>query len=416
MSMIERKAKRLILLLCILQSYALSAVAASPMPKSIRIFPEVQGYWFLDGKLPFGCEVTFTNGGKRRTAGYLNGNLPWRELICESDQAIIHGDDILVDLFKVRQNHNTLVIRVRMQDFQMVKAEFELKIPPVQEISVLLPEGVKPMYEKVIEPFIRLQWVNGASYTYQASDVRSLVPRDSIKLFFNDSMLYDGRAVLPAFNRFDAHTFSLSAMWASKPWIHDTQVFPFIGRQHDLWKFEASNGANGITQKIAPAGMDGAEGFHGLPGEDAREVKLNLYMNEDKSKLIVEASNGSDAYRREFSPDEFSLEIIAKGGNGGNGGRGGEGGQSPSDDPYRAGIGGKGGKGGRGGRGAIVKIESNAETEAYIPCIIIDNSEGIPGRPGLGGRGGVFSSGYGMPTLLELLFPTRNYDGEPGEE
>jgi hypothetical protein len=62
----------------------------------------------------------------------------------------------------------------------------------------------------------------------------------------------------------------------------------------------------------------------------------------------------------------------------------------------------------------VVTIESTPDTEAFLPCIIVDNADGLNGKPGQGGRGGVFSSGYGVPTLLELLFPSRNYDGEPG--
>lgn len=416
MSRIERQAKRIIVLLCILLAHSPEVFAEGSNPKSIRIFPEIQGYWFLDGKLPFGCEVTYTNGGKRRTAGYLNGNLPWRELICESDQAIIHGDELLVDLYKVKQNNNTLRISVRMRDFQTVKAEFELKIPPVQDIRVLLPEDAMPRYGKVIEPFVRLNWVNGASYTYQMNNVKALVPRDSVKLFFNDSLLFDGLVHLPSFNRMEAHSFSLSVVWASRPQMNDTQVYPYIGKEHEVWEFEARRGADAARQITAPTGMDGAEGFHGLPGADASDVKVNLSFNADKSKLIVEASNNNKAYRREFSPAEFSLEIIARGGNGGNGGRGGDGGPAPADDPYRAGIGGKGGKGGRGGKGASIQIESSSDAEAFIPCIIVDNFDGKPGKPGPGGRGGIFSSGYGMPTLLELIFPSRNYDGEPGED
>ena len=152
------------------------------------------------------------------------------------------------------------------------------------------------------------------------------------------------------------------------------------------------------------------------PGGDAPEVTVNLFLNADKSKLIVEATNGVNAYRNEFSPQDFSLEIIAHGGNGGNGGKGGEGGAAPYDDPYRAGIGGNGGRGGKGGKGAVINIQSTPETEAFIPSIIVDNEEGKSGRPGLGGRGGTFSSGYGVPTLLEMIFPSRNYDGLPGEE
>jgi hypothetical protein len=408
--------KRLILCCLLWVCLIAGALADASLPKSIRIFPDIQSHWFLDGTMEFGCEVTYTNGGKRRTSGYLNGNLPWKELVCNSDQALFDGDRLIVDLFKVRQNNNTLLMSVSMRDFSLVKSVFEIKIPPLESIQILLPKHVKPRYSSTLEPYIRLEWVNGVSITYKASDHKSPVPADSVELYFNNQRVYGGKVILPAFEMLEPHSFSLSVLWSSKPWLNDTQIFPFIGSDHRVWKFAAANGANARKQAIAPKGMDGAEGFHGQPGGDAPEVTVNLFLNADKSKLIVEATNGVNAYRNEFSPQDFSLEIIAHGGNGGNGGKGGEGGAAPYDDPYRAGIGGNGGRGGKGGKGAVINIQSTPETEAFIPSIIVDNEEGKSGRPGLGGRGGTFSSGYGVPTLLELIFPSRNYDGLPGEE
>ena len=332
--------KRLILC-CLLWVCHLGEAFADPsMPKSIRIFPDIQSHWFLDGTMDFGCEVTYTNGGKRRTPGYLNGNLPWKELVCISDQALFVGDRLIVDLFKVRQNNNTLVVSVSMRDFSLVKSVFEIKIPPLQSIQVLLPENVKPRYSSTLEPYIRLEWVNGVSFTYKASDHNAPVPADSVELYFNNQRVYGGTVNLPAFDMLQPHSFSISALWSSKPWLNDTQIFPYTGREHRVWKFTAANGANARKQALAPKGMDGAEGFHGQPGGDAPEVTVNLFLSPDKSKLVVEATNGVNAYRKDFSPEEFSLEIIARGGNGGNGGKGGVGGAAPYDDPYRAGVGG----------------------------------------------------------------------------
>jgi hypothetical protein len=302
-----------------------------------------------------------------------------------------------------------------MRDFTIVKSTYEIKMPPLQSLRVILPDNQKAQYGSVIEPYVSLSWANGVNYTYKCSDHKSLIPRDSIELYFNSSRVFDGKVQLPIFNMLEAHTFSLSALWAGKPWLYDIQVYPYRGREHTVWKFETANGADARRQAPAPKGLDGAEGFHGLPGSDAEAVKLNLFMSEDRRKLVVEATNGVSGFRKEFSPGEFSLEIIARGGNGGNGGKGGEGGAAPFDNPSQAGIGGKGGSGGRGGKGAVVEITATPETEAFIPCIVVDNADGLWGRPGLGGRGGQFSSGYGVPTLLDLLFPSRNYDGDPGE-
>ena len=409
-----------IVLLCILFALAgvFSSISAREalQPKSIRIYPDIEGHWFLDGKMAFGCEITYTNGGKRRTSGYLNGNLSWRELLVESEQALVHGDELLVDLYKVRQNKNTLVIRARHTNNPKVETTYEIKIPPLKDVGILLPEEEKPFYGTIIEPFIFLEWANGVRYTYKPSDVRAFVPRDSVQLYFNTTLVYDGKVQLPSFNLNDSHKFSLSVVCTSKPWLHDVQTYAFRGKDHCVWRFETSDGSDARRQFAAPKGMDGAEGYHGLPGGDAEEVHVRLSMNEGRSSLVVTAWNGFKTYTRVFKPEEFSLEIIALGGNGGDGGRGGEGGAAPYDDHYKAGVGGKGGRGGNGGKGAVVTFDSTPDSEAFIACITVDNADGKPGRPGRGGRGGVFSSGYGVPTFFELLFPSRNYDGEPGDE
>ena len=410
---------RIILIVCIgwLAHFQAGACrSAAPAPKSIRIFPDLQGHWFLDGLLEFGCEVTYTNNGKRRTTGYLNGNLPWKELYCASDQARIQGGRLVVDLYKVRQNNNTLVIHVQHREFINVKASFEIKIPPLQSIVVVIPENVNLRYGSTIEPIIHLDWANGVGYSYKASNRKSLVSLDSVSLFFNNKRVYDGKIELPQFEVHEPHTFTLSAIWTSKPWLYDIEKYPFQASHHTVWKFKVPNGTDARRQTAAPKGMDGAEGFHGAQGSDAPDVVVRLSMSADKQHLQVVATNGLEAFTKEFALDEFSLTIQAHGGNGGNGGRGGEGGPAPFDDPTKAGIGGRGGSAGRGGTGAAVSVESTPEAEAFIPCISVDNADGARGVAGRGGRGGVFASGYGMPTLLDLLFPSRNYDGEPGED
>ncbi|MFN5295184.1 MAG: hypothetical protein ACK5BL_06610 [Flavobacteriales bacterium] len=408
----------ILILICFIALRAEASVCPplNPLPKTVRIFPDLAGYWFLDGKLAFGCEVTYVKGGKRRTPGYLNGNLPWRELQCSSEQATQHGDCWYVDLYKVRQNNNTLVIYAQHRDNASTKTSFEIKIPPIQSVEVVLPENTKPRYGKSIEPIVHLEWANGVGYSYKASNVRSLVPRDSVALYYNNERSYDGQIVLPEFSISERKTFSLSALWVTKPWLNDVEVFPFQGSAHTTWKFKLPDGADGRKQLSSPRGMDGVEGFHGMPGMDAPEVTLSLTMSPDGARIVAEANNGRIGYRKEFKPEEFSLEIIARGGNGGDGGRGGDGGAAPFDDPEKAGIGGQGGRGGRGGIGAKLTIQSTPETESFIPCVVIDNSDGLPGKPGEGGRGGTFGGAYGMPTLFEMIFPSRNYDGEPGDE
>jgi len=368
--------KRIILWVC-LACFSAAGLCAKPdtpaAPRAVAIYPDLDGTWFLDGKLKFGME----------------------------------GDRVLVDLFKVRHNNGVLVLRARHRDNARASASFELKIPPLSSIELYLKDQDKPRYGGSIEPLLALQWANGASYSCEVSDPTAIVPADSVQLYFNDMRIYGGKVLLPQFSMAEPHAFTLSVMWASKPWLNDVESFTYIGKEHRRWCFPAAEGSDARRQSIAPKGMDGAEGFYGMAGADARDVSVNI---------SVSATNGQRVFTHVFSVEEFSLEIIARGGNGGNGGRGGEGGSAPFGDPYRAGVGGRGGRGGQGGKGAKITIDSTPEAELFIPCIIIDNSDGKPGRPGAGGKGGVFSSGYGTPTLIELLFPPRNYDGLPGEE
>ncbi|MFM9004164.1 MAG: hypothetical protein ACKOSR_01475, partial [Flavobacteriales bacterium] len=337
--------KRIILIFILFAFTTGTAWSSAAQPKSIRIYPELEGHWFLDGKMAFGCEVTYSNGGKRRTAGYLNGNLPWRDLIVQCEQGWVHGDELLVDLFKVRQNNNTLVVRARHRENPKVETSFEIKVPPLTSIGVLLPENTHPFYGKSIVPFISLEWANGVRYTYKASDSRALIARDSVEMYFNSSRMYNGIIQLPVFNIEEPHTFSISVVWAGKPWLHDVQSFAYRGKDHRVWNFTSASGADARRQAKAPTGMDGAEGFYGLPGADAEEVHVRLSMNADKTRMAATASNGIKTFTRIFKPEEFSLEIVARGGDGGDGGRGGEGGSAPFDDPYKAGVGGNGGRG-----------------------------------------------------------------------
>jgi len=204
-----------------------STFAKEQEPRSLRIYPELESGWFLTGQLDFGCEVTYANGGKRRSTGYLNGNLPWGEFLVESDQASAHGDLLLVDLYKVRSNQQTLVIKVKLKNAPHVQSVFDLKMPQLEAISIFLPNVSRARHGKRISPHITFQWANRFTNSVSCCNRRSLLALDSIQIFLNNSRVFDYRITLPDSSEVDSQTFSLSVLWASKPWISDTQVYSF---------------------------------------------------------------------------------------------------------------------------------------------------------------------------------------------
>jgi hypothetical protein len=181
--------------------------------------------WFLTGQLHFGCEVTYANGGKRRSTGYLNGNLPWGEFIVESNQATAHGDLLLVDLFDVRSNQQTLEIKVRLKNSLQVESIFELRIPPVESVNIFLPNANRARFGRKIKPHINVQWANRFDVTFNACKRNPIVSLDSVQIYLNDTRLYNCRVTIPEKSDSVTQKFSLSVIWSSKPWINDTEIY-----------------------------------------------------------------------------------------------------------------------------------------------------------------------------------------------
>ena len=194
-------------------------------PKSLRIFPEVESGWFLDGELEFGCEVTYANGGKRRSTGYLNGNIPWNQFIVTSDQAAAYGDRLLIDLFKVRSNQQTLVIKVRLKDSPHVESVFDLKIPPMESVSIFLSNRDNLSPGKKVKPRIAIEWANYFRTEYSLCNRKAPFPLDSVQLFLNKERVFDCRVMVPESIDASTQMLSLSVIWASKQWINDTEIY-----------------------------------------------------------------------------------------------------------------------------------------------------------------------------------------------
>ena len=204
-------------------------------PKSLRIFPEVESGWFLDGELEFGCEVTYANGGKRRSTGYLNGNIPWNQFIVTSYQAAAYGDRLLIDLFKVRNNQQTLVIKVILKDSPHVESVFDLKIPPMESISIFLSNRDNLRPGKKVKPRIAIEWANYFRTEYSLCNRKAPFPLDSVQLYLNKERVFDCRMPLPDSTEASTQMLSLSVIWASKHWINDTETYSYTKPRRKNW-------------------------------------------------------------------------------------------------------------------------------------------------------------------------------------
>jgi hypothetical protein len=202
--------------------------------KSLRIFPDLESDWFLDGELDFGCEITYSNGGKRRTTGYLNGNIPWNQLVVESEQATAYGGQLLVDLYRVRNNNQTLVIKVKLRSAPHVQSIFDLKVPPIETISIFFPRNRLFFLKRNTSLHVSVQWANHFRNEYSLCGGRQVMSLDSIQIFLNKQPFFDCRLRLSQGVDFSNKTLSISVAWISKPWINDTKEYRI--EEHEVIK------------------------------------------------------------------------------------------------------------------------------------------------------------------------------------
>lgn len=406
--------------LCIILSLSVEAAVAMPLidaePKSLRIFPDLAGHWFLDGRLDFGCEVIYTNGARRRTAGYLHGNLLWSGFQCVSRQGYFDRGVCMVDMAEVTRNENMLVIEVSMVDYPLIKHTFKIKVPALTALVVSLPAKARLRDGEVLEPLVTAEYSNGLAYTFNPGSADALIPTDSLELFFNKERIWDGTIELPHYEAGMSRSSSISALWKSMPWINDRLPIVVQGKKNLELVFPAADGADGRAQSDAPKGMNGVEGFFGQPGADGQPVVLQVRWIERKQRLLVATECNGKWITHEFNPLTTSLTLVARGGKGGRGGRGGMGGNASFADSFAAGEGGPGGRGGKGGKGSSVKIVCSPDAKIYLPAIIIDNTGGEGGYGGPGGRGGLMGDPMHVYSLRDFFLPARYYPGETGLE
>ncbi len=387
--------------------------------KSVRLIADTSGLWFLNGTLPVGCEVTYDNGKKRRTTGYLNGNMSWNNFDLKSEQGEYKSGVFIIDLAKAEANQRKVVIDVKvhvMLGEEPIISRYTLHLPNLVNLAVLVPETQRLIPGSIFNPDISFYFSNGKRYRTNPWNKHSYISGDKLTLFFNKDEIIDGLIRIPENVIESGDRITLSAMWKADHSIFDVRIytldFDFVEYMiyKQVYVLDGSNGSAGGTNQ------NGGNGLNGDRGRNGREAHVYMWLDSTGSVLHLKSICGESRKEVMLKPGIGKIEIEVRGGSGGNGGDGGRGGDAASETGDAGGVGGNGGYGGNGGDGGIVKIWCDSLAEGFLSQININNLGGAGGFPGKGGKGGEADNGE-TSFLIDLFFPSRNskgYDGEPG--
>jgi hypothetical protein len=384
--------------------------------KSVRLEADTTRLWFLHGKLPIGCEVTHTSGKVRRSTGYFNGNMNWDNFIISSDQGKNEKGIFVVDIAKVLANNRVLEITVTLWRDETIKQKIKLFMPELEAIQLHIPANLRLIPGSSFSPEIETFYTNGARYRSNPWMKGALIPTSDFILYQDQTEVANGEIRLPNTLADLRDEVTISVIWKAKKSIYDVKVFAI--------DFEYTTEVNIIPPSI-PKGKFGAggstnsngeNGQSGASGIDAPDVTLYMWMDEDSTKEIIHIKVHSAWLTRDLDlkAGRSKFNLVVPGGNGGSGGDGGDGGNAEDGTGQEGGIGGNGGNGGDGGRGAKVIIWCDAASENYLSQINIDNRGGSGGNGGSGGKGGRMSDDDGHTSLFDVLFPSRNSNGNYG--
>ena len=382
----------------------------------IRIIPDTSGYWFVNGKLNLGCVAHYNNGRVRRTTGYLNGNLRWFNILVTCDAGTFDKGLLTLDLQKVKMNGGVVKITATVDGDENIHDQIQITIPAIKKIDLLIPEGYKPRPGTQFWPDIALMYSNGKVYQVNPWKNAQTLSPDSLDIYLGDELIADGLIRVPENLIIADGRCVVSAIWKTNHDIYDVVVLAINYEITHHFVFYAEDGKEGVSGNPGGSDQNGYNGSPGGNGEDAHRVTLFLFQGSEVEDSVIQVYCQSRLKKYEFQmkAGKGKLEIVARGGNGGNGGDGGRGGDATSGSGGYGGYGGNGGDGGTGGKGAEVVIYCDAETEKYLPLILIDNRGGMGGEPGKGGKGGEIDSDGESKSLFEILFPTRNSRGAEG--
>ena len=384
---------------------------------SLKIVVDTAQIWFASGVLPIGAEITYHSGMKRRTTGYLNGNLRWQNMELVSDQGKLNGDVFLIDLEKARLNMGKVEIMMTCAHDTSSHDKMVLHLPKLERIALLIPEDIKLKPGTTFTPDMSFYYSNGQEYVTAPWKPGSFVKGESLRLFYNKTELKDGLFQVPN-NLIEAGDFvTLSAVWKEDPQIYDVKIYAIdydFTESFKLFLPPALDGKDGRGGGDDQNGVDGGDGFDGM---DAPDTELFMWLSDSTNTLHVQVTVGKEQKQFSLNPGIGKFELDIRGGKGGNGGQGGRGGDAGINVNSLGGIGGNGGNGGVGGKGAKLIIFCDVKAEKYLPQIHINNLGGEGGAGGMGGLGGRVTS-IDNSSFFDVVFPTRNdpgYQGWQGE-
>lgn len=388
-------------------------LAEARVVKSLNIVADKGSAWFLNGKLEVGVEVFYNKGLKRRTTGYLNGDLGWRKIQITCAQGTVSRGVIKVDLNKVKANNNTITIDVVWDNDPTKTAHLDLVIPELQTIKLIIPEDAEIIPGKSFQPVVFFQFKNGIKYLCEPWSKSSLIKPNEITLYMDRDTVPDGIVMIPNDVLSKGLRPMLSVVWNKNPELFDMQELTIEFDYTETLYFSELKASAGVPGSVGGVNQDGQQGQAGSTGKHA--LLLDIYMWFDNDSLQLKIHTVYDEMQNDYSfkPGAGKLEIILKGGDGGDGGEGGQGGDGEDGTNQSGGRGGDGGNGGDGGKGGKIRIFVEKEAEVYLPQLSINNSGGVGGIGGKGGRGGKMGDA-GQSSFFEVLFPPRNGNGNDG--
>ena len=400
-------------LACILQFLFLGSFAADRSVKSARLIADTSGMWFLNGVLPVGYELTYENGRKRRTTGFLNGNLGWKKCNLTSDQGELKSGYFIIDLAKAEANQRSVVIELSMSN-PLIKQRYTFKLPELTAIALLVPEKQQLMPGVQFSPEVNFAFSNGRRYQSDPWSKESLISGNELQLYANKELVENGVVVIPENILEAGDRITLSILWKQNRSLFDVRIFALEFNFLKYLRYKRETAMDGLAGKNGISNQKGMTGEQGQTGQAGRTVDVFMWLDDSDGMLHVQTTCDEFQDIVLLKPGIGKVEIEVQGGKGGNGGDGGKGGNASSDSGDMGGIGGDGGNGGNGGAGGIVKIWCDSLATKYLSQLNINNLGGAGGFGGKGGKGGRTDEEFSS-FLFSMLFPSRNSSGNDGE-
>lgn len=402
-----------LILFGLLQLMVLRGMALDRTVKSARLIADTSGLWFLNGVLPVGYELTYDNGNRRRTTGFLNGNLGWNKCSLKSDQAELKGGYFIIDLEKAEANQRSVVIELSMSEPSILK-QYTFKLPELTAIAVLVPKNQKVMPGVKFHPEVNFSYSNGRRYQCVPWNKESFVQGDKLQLYVNQDLAENGLVSIPENILEAGDRVTLSILWKANRSLFDVRMYTLEYEFVRYFRYAALPGTNGIDGMDGSDNQKGMVGGDGQPGQKGKEVDVFMWLDDSDKLLHMFVRCGDKEDQVLLKPGIGKVEIQMKGGLGGDGGDGGKGGKATRVSGEMETIGGDGGKGGDGGMGGTINIWCDSTATKYLSQLNINNLGGAGGFGGKGGKGGRLEDDHNS-YLISMLFPTRNSPGLDGE-